>query len=396
MSNWLKRIQHQRRWRALAMGAVAGTALHGCMEGHSGEIEAPPPPVVEVAEVLVEPTVLWDSFTGRVAAPETVELRPRVNGYIDRVAFAEGELVEQGDVLFEIDPRPYAAAERAAQAELARAKSDLELADSQARRAQQLLNGKAISAEEHDQRNAAKAAAEAAVHSAEAALQRAELDLQYTVIRAPISGRVGRALITRGNLASANQSLLTTLVSVNPMYVYFETDQQRLLHLRELSDPDHHPVIRVGLAGENGLPHLGHLDFVDNTLNGQSGTIQLRAVVDNSDGLFRAGQFARVEMPTEQLPNALLIDRKAVLTDQDRRYVYVVDAEQRAQRRVVEPGREMDDLVVIRDGLASGDRIIVNGLQRVMGSGITVQVEHVPMNGDVGPQKFLSSVDYSF
>nr|WP_241262984.1 efflux RND transporter periplasmic adaptor subunit [Parahaliea mediterranea] len=369
--------------------------MGGCnVRGDSAQVASPP--AVDVAEVLVEPAVLWDSFTGRVAAPETVDLRARVSGYIDRVAFAEGELVQQGEVLFEIDPRPYAAREQAARAELARARSQLKLATSEARRARQLLDGKAISREQHEQRDAARAAAAAAVRAAEAALASARLDLQYTQVKAPITGRVGRALVTRGNLAGADQTLLTTLVSVDPMYVYFESDQQTLLHSGDLLDLAQRPEVRIGLAGEDGLPHRGRLDFVDNRLNSQSGTIQFRAVVDNGRGLFRAGQFARVEMPTERVREALLVDRKAVLTDQDRRYVYVVDGEGRVQRRDVEPGRELEGLVVIREGLSRGERVIVNGLQRVPGSGVEVLPQLVGMVPEVPGSQLASAQNFSF
>lgn len=380
----------RRRLRAVAMSALAAALVGGC--NARGEAPAPSvPPAVEVAEVLVEPAVLWDSFTGRVAAPETVQLRPRVNGYIEEVAFAEGERVAQGDVLFTIDPRPYRARAQAAEAELARARSQLKLTESEAQRARQLLDGRAISREEHDQRDAARAAAAAAVRAAEAALESARLDLQYTEVKAPISGRVGRALVTRGNLAGANETLLTTLVSVDPMHVYFESDQQTFLDSRELLDPERRPEVRIGLAGDDGLPYRGRLDFVDNQLNRASGTIQFRAVVPNPEGHFQPGQFARVEMPTAQLRQALLVDRKAVLTDQDRRFVYVVDAQDQVQRREVEPGREMNDLVVIRRGLAAGDRVIVNGLQHVAGAGVEVEPQLVQMRDHDNPGHDLGS-----
>lgn len=372
--------------RGAALLSLAAVVLAGC-KARSEVAEVSPPPAVVVAEVLVEPAVVRDNFTGRVEAPETVALRPRVSGYIDRVAFSEGELVQEGDVLFEVDPRPYLAREQSAEAELARARSQLKLAESQAQRARQLLDGRAISREEHDQRDAARAAAQAAVSAAEAALESARLDLQYTQVKSPITGRVGRALVTRGNLANADETLLTTLVSVDPMHVYFESDQQTFEDSRELLDARQRPEVRVGLAGEEGFPHRGRLDFVDNQLNRHSGTIQFRAVVPNPDGRLKSGQFARVEMPTERLHEALLVDRKAVLTDQDRRFVYVVDDQDRVQRRDVEPGRRVNDLVVIRSGLSAGDRVIVNGLQHVAGAGLEVQPQLVQMRaGDPGRQ----------
>ncbi|MBB3063170.1 efflux RND transporter periplasmic adaptor subunit [Microbulbifer rhizosphaerae] len=357
---------------------LAATALAACGADKQGARQAPPP-VVEVAQVLAEPATLWNDFTGRVAAPETVELRPRVSGYLEQVAFTEGELVQRGDLLFSIDPRPYRARERAAQAELASARSQLTLARSQAERAQQLLKSRAISRDEFDRRNATRDSAKAAVDAAEAALENARLDLQYTQVEAPISGRVGRAFITRGNLASADQTLLTTLVSVDPMYVYFESDQQTFVASRSFFTPEQHPEVRVGLAGEPGFPHRGQLDFIDNRLNSHTGTIQFRAVIPNPTGTFKPGQFARVQMPTEQLSRAVLVNRKAVLTDQDRRFVYVVDGENRVARREVEAGPQMDELVVIRRGLDSGERIVVNGLQKIFAAGVQVEPQLVQM-----------------
>ncbi|WP_193165045.1 efflux RND transporter periplasmic adaptor subunit [Microbulbifer hainanensis] len=337
------------------------------------------PPAVEVAEVIAEPTTLWNGFTGRVVAPETVDLRPRVSGYIEDVQFTEGELVKRGDVLFTIDPRPYRAREKAAAAELASARSQLVLAESQAERARQLLHSRAISREEFDRRNANRDAARAAVDAAAAAQENAQLDLQYTQVKSPINGRVGRALVTRGNLASADQTLLTTLVSVDPMYVYFEGDQETLVTGRDLLDSDEQVGVHIGLSGESGYPHRGTLDFVDNRLNSHTGTIQFRAVVDNSRGSFKPGQFARVEMPIEVLSSALLINRKAVLTDQDRRFVYVVDNDNHIVRREVQAGPEQDDLVLIRSGLQAGERVVVNGLQKIFAAGVEVNPQLVQM-----------------
>lgn len=377
-----------RKLKYTLIGLTA-LVLAGCNTGEPGGQQAPPP-AVEVAEVQAEPATLWSDFTGRVAAPETVELRPRVSGYIEEVSFTEGELVKRGDVLFEIDPRPYRARERAARAELARARSQLTLSESQAERAQQLLNSRAISRDEYDERMAARDSARAAVSAAEAALENTQLDLQYTVVKAPISGRVSRAFVTRGNLASADQTLLTTLVSVDPMYVYFESDQQTLVSSRGFFTPERHPQVRVGLAGEEGYPHIGELDFIDNRLNSHTGTIQFRAVIPNPNGTFKPGQFARVEMPTEQLSHALLVNSKAVLTDQDRRYVYVVNEQNITERREVETGPQQDELVVIRSGLQPGEKVVVNGLQKIFFPGMPVQPELVQMR-EVDPARQVAS-----
>jgi multidrug efflux system membrane fusion protein len=368
----------------LALLLLVAAGLAGCdARGEQARSEAPAP-AVEVAEVLRDPVTLWDDFTGRVAAPETVALRPRVSGYIAKVSFEEGELVEQGDVLFVIDPRPYQARERAAVAQLAQARSHYGLAKSEAARAERLVASQAISREEYDQRAAAVASARAAVNAAEAALDSARLDLQYTQVRAPINGRAGRAEVTRGNLAQADQTLLTTLVSVDPMYVYFETDSTVFLHGQALLDGGNPPLVRIGLAGEPGYPHRGRVDFVDNRLNAGTGTLQFRAVVANPDGRLKPGQFARVEMPTEHLDSALMVDRKALLTDQNRRYVYVVNDDNKVLRRNVEPGRAVGTLVVIRDGLRPGERVIVNGVQKIMGAGMTVTPSLVNMRPPAG------------
>ncbi|ASK36288.1 efflux transporter periplasmic adaptor subunit [Alcanivorax sp. N3-2A] len=355
---------------ALLLMTVVGLA--GCDARGEQARSAPPPPAVEVAEVQRQPLTLWDDFTGRVAAPESVDLRPRVSGYIDAVSFQEGELVKQGDVLFQIDPRPYRARERAAVADLAQARSRYTLAKSEAARAERLVNSRAISREEYDQRDSAMASARAQVAAAEAALESARLDLEYTRVRAPISGLAGRAMVTRGNLANADQTLLTNLVSVDPLYVYFESDSSTVASSLGLMSGDQPAKVRIGVTGESGYPHAGTVDFVDNRLNGSTGTLQFRAVVANPDGLLKPGQFARVEMPTKHLDNALTVEGKALLTDQDRRYVYVVDADNKAARRNVQPGRTVDGRVVILDGLKPGERVIVNGVQKVMASGMPV------------------------
>ena len=334
---------------------------------------------MDVARVIAEPVTLWESFTGRVVAPQTVELRPRVSGYIDQVAFEEGELVKAGDLLFQIDPRPYRARLQAARAELEQARSQLELAKSEAGRAKTLLESRAISREEYDQRSAALLSAKALVNAAGAAVDTAELDLQYTRVTAPVDGRTGRAMVTRGNLANADQTLLTTLVSVNPMHVYFEADEQSAFESLRVPGAGKSATVRIGLSGEAGYPHRGTLDFIDNRLNSGTGTLQYRAVLDNPDGIFKPGQFARVEMPVAKLDRALLVSRKAVMTDQDRRFVYVVDDNNQVVRRQVTPGRSVEDLLVIHQGLESGDRVIVNGIQKVFGDGMPVQPNQVAM-----------------
>ncbi|WKT59834.1 efflux RND transporter periplasmic adaptor subunit [Microbulbifer thermotolerans] len=369
----------------LSLLGLATLTLAACGSGEqNGQQKAP---AVDVAQVVAAPTTVWRDFTGRVEAPETVSLRPRVSGYIEKVAFNEGELVQRGDVLFEIDPRPYRAQLRAAEADLARARSEMTLAENRAGRAERLLNSRAISREEYDERMAARDSARAAVNAAEAALENARLDLQYTVIEAPISGRVGRAFVTRGNLANADQTLLTTLVSVDPMYVYFESDQRTFVDSHTFFTPEQRPQVRIGLAGEDGYPHSGELDFIDNQLNSHTGTLQFRAVIPNPQGTFKPGQFARVKMPAEQLAHAMLVNSRAVLTDQDRRYVYLVNDKNITERREVVVGPQQDGLTVIRSGLRPGERVVINGLQKIYFPGMPVQPELVAMRGSELPRE---------
>ncbi|NAO96539.1 efflux RND transporter periplasmic adaptor subunit [Halomonas sp. ATBC28] len=366
--------------RAIFLFLLLMALLTGC-EAKSEEAASaspPPPPEVEVAEVTAQPVVLSESFTGRVEAAETVELRSRVSGYIQEVAFEEGELVEQGDLLFLIDPRPYQARVNAAQADLAQARSQQVQAGSEAERARVLLGRQAISQEVHDQRQSALSNSRAMVDAAEAALQTAELDLEYTRITAPVSGRVGRAMVTRGNLANADQSLLTTLVTIDPIHVYFEADEQAAFASQTLLTGDASNSLNIELGGDPQRQYKGTLDFIDNRLNPNTGTLQFRAVLDNPDGRIRPGEFARVEMPVARLDQALLVDGKAVLTDQDRRYVYVVDENNLAQRRQVDTGRRVDERTVISEGLAAGDRVIVNGVQKVFMPGMEVSPQTVP------------------
>ncbi|HBX41366.1 MAG TPA: efflux transporter periplasmic adaptor subunit [Marinobacter adhaerens] len=365
--------------RLLGLAVAITVLLTGCEAQSDEAASMPPPPEVDVAEVVVEPVTLWESFTGRVASPETVDLRPRVSGYIDEVAFEEGELVKAGDLLFQIDPRPYEAQKQAASAELALANSQLDLARSEAGRARTLLESRAISREEYDQRNTALMSARARVQAAQAALDTAELNLQYTRVTAPVSGRTGRALVTQGNLANADQSLLTTVVSVDPVHVYFEADEQSAFSSQQLLTNGQPRGVRISLGGEGGGQYKGELDFVDNHLNPGTGTLQYRAVLNNLDGLIKPGQFARVEMPVAELDQALLVSRKAVLTDQDRRFVYVVDEQNRVAPRQVTTGRQVDDLQVIREGLNHGDLVIINGVQKVFGAGMQVKPQLVAM-----------------
>ena len=366
---------------ALATSLLAAVLMAACSsEAAPG---APPPPEVSVAVISAQPVRQWDAFTGRVTAVETVELRPRVSGYVQRVAYEEGQEVKKGDLLFVIDPRPYRAALDQAQAQLERARAEARLAQTQDKRAQSLVEAKAISREEFETRRSATAQGNAAVRAAEAALAAARLDLQFTEVRAPIDGRAGRAAVTEGNLAQADATQLTTLVSQDPVFVYFETDEQTYLRYQELArkgerNGSRNPV-RVGLANETGYPHAGTLDFVDNQVDPATGTIRARAVLRNPDRAFTPGLFARVELEGSGEFRALTVDEKAVLTDQDRKYVYIVGAGNKAERRDVVLGASIDGLRVVQSGLKPGDKVIVGGVQKVFFPGMPVAPKTVPM-----------------
>ena len=325
----------------------------------------------------------WDEFTGRISAVETVELRPRVSGYIDRVAFEEGQEVRRGDLLFVIDQRPYLAALQQAEAALERARSEARLARTQDERAQTLIDAQVISREEFETRRAASAGSDAAVRGAEAAVASARLNLTFTEVRAPISGRAGRALVTTGNLAQADATALTTLVSLDPVYVDFDSDEQTYLRYNALARKGeraaaHNPV-RVGLANEAGFPHDGTVDFIDNQVDPRTGTIRARAVLANPERIFTPGLFARVQLEGSAKFTALLIDDKAVLTDQDRKYVYVLGAGNTAARKDVELGPMIDGLRVVESGLAATDKVVVDGVQKVFFPGMPLKAALVAM-----------------
>jgi RND family efflux transporter MFP subunit len=308
-----------------------------------------------------------------------------VSGYISSVNFTDGSEVKKGDVLFVIDPRPYVAERDRARAQLAQARSQLVLAKSERERATKLLGQHAISQEELDTRIAGNEEAQANVEAAQAALDAAALNLEFTRVTAPISGRISRALVTSGNFVANGQTLLTTLVSLDPIYVTFDGDEQAYLKLtkraREASSgaagATRNPV-RVGLADENGYPHEGAIVFVDNALDPATGTIRNRALLDNHERLFTPGLFARIRLLGGAQHDAVLVNDSAVGTDQTVRYVLVVGAGNKVEYRPVQLGPVIDGLRVVQSGLAAGETIVVNGLQRVR-PGAQVQAQHVAM-----------------
>jgi len=364
------------------MSLVLPLALVGCAVGEAGAPPpAPPAPEVTTASVVVHDLNDWADFTGRLEAVESVEIRPRVGGFVESVHFSEGGRVAAGDLLYQIDPRPFKAEVDRLTAERARALAQLKLAESYRARAERLLAQNATSQEEFE-RNAADATIAAAqVASIGAALEAAELDLSFTRVTAPIAGRVSRAIVTAGNLVDAS-IVLTTVVSDDAVYAYFDVDEQTYLEHVQQSHATEHSVVRVGLINEEGYPHAARLDFVDNQVDPQHGTIRARAVLDNRAGTFTPGLFARMKLVSPNRYSAALVDDRAIGTDLNKRFVFVVDEQGVVQYRPVETGRLVEGLRVVENGLAAGDVVIVNGLQRVR-PGVTVGQTRVAMGHDL-------------
>ncbi|ARB26686.1 efflux RND transporter periplasmic adaptor subunit [Pseudomonas tolaasii] len=333
-------------------------------------------PVVEAKHVRLQKVMTWDSFNGRVSAVETVAILPRVDGYITQVGYREGSEVKKGDLLFVIDQRPYRSALDSARAQLERARAALAFADQQDGRAQQLLKSNAVSREEAEQKHTAHELGLAEVHAAEAAVANATLNLQFTEVRAPIDGRTSRAQLTLGNLAVANQSVLTSLVSQNPVHVDFDPDEHSYLNYQQALKNSGKASVRIGLANSEDFPYQGELSFIDNQVNASTGTVHARATVNNADRLLIPGLYARVQLSVGEPAVAMLIPDRAILTDQDKHYVYVLGKDNTAEKRYVKTGNLIDRQRVITADLEPDDSVIVSGLQNIHASGTTV-IPHV-------------------
>lgn len=326
-------------------------------------------PEVTVAEVIHRPLREWQEFSGRLQAVNTVEVRPRVSGYVDRVAFTDGARVKKGQLLFQIDPRPFQAEVERLVAERTRSVSDLELAKANRARADRLISAHAISREEYERQVAAETSAQGALGSIDASLQEARLNREFTEVRAPIDGHVSRAAITAGNLVTS-ASLLTTLVSDDPVYVYFDADEQTYLRYAKAKHDDARANDRtsdvyIGLTDEEGYPHPGQLDFIDNQVDATTGTIRARAALANPDGRYTPGLFARVRLVGGEDHDSVLIEDRAVGTDLSKKFVLTLSKDNRIEYRLVELGPEINGLRVVTQGLAPNELIVVNGLQHV-------------------------------
>jgi len=337
---------------------------------------------VSVAPAIEKAIVETDEFPGRIEAVDQVEVRARVTGYIQSVHFKSGAEVKKGELLFLIDPRPFEAAVAQAQATAANTRAQLDLARSVLARNEALLAERATSKREYDDAAAAVRSLEAQLRANQAVLDTTRLNLGYTRVTAPVSGRVGKAEITPGNLIQGevpNSPLLTTVVSSNPVYVSFEVDEGAFLKYVGNARGGSLPIA-IGLADEPGFPHVGRIEFVDNRVDPQTGTVRMRALLDNKLGRFTPGLFARVKLGNAAQPRvAVLVADRAIGTDQSKRFVLVVNGENTAEYREVKIGRLVDGLRVIESGLKPGELIVVNGLQRAR-PGAPVTPEKVPMD----------------
>lgn len=369
----------------LLIGSLLGIALLSACSG-GGQQEFPPPQV-NVAQVVQKKVQLWDEFSGRIEAVDTVELQPRVSGYLSAVNFKEGSKVKRGQRLFSIDDREYRAALESARANAARAQSRVVLARTELARSERLIKEQATSQGELDQRRGELQQAQADLSSMQAAVTQAELNLSFTQITSPINGRIGAALIKPGNLVSPGTSLLSTVVTMDPIYVTFEGDEQVYLKYQGMaqkgqrqSSRDARNPVQVGLANEIGFPHKGEMVFVDNQLNSSTGTIRAKAELKNSDGLFTPGLYARVRLLGSGEQTVMLVNEKAVLTDQDRKFVYVLGEKNASVRKDIELGETVDGLRIVKKGLVATDKVVVNGVQKIFFQGAPVDPLLVPMD----------------
>jgi multidrug efflux system membrane fusion protein len=369
----------------LGFAVLVAVALAACTPT-AAQQGPPPPPQVKVAEVIARNITEWDEFTGRLEAVNSVAIRPRVSGYVSAVQFAEGAIVHQGNVLFQIDPRPFQAEVDRLRAELARARATVQRATSEVHRAERLATENAISNEEHERRAAFAQETSAQVDAVEAGLRAAELNLEFTRVTAPIDGRVGRAIVTPGNLVSSGPgeaTLMTTLVSLDPVYATFDADEQSYLRYLELARKGGRVLpIRMALGSDTGFPREGALNFLDNQVDPATGTIRVRALFRNRDLGLTPGLFVRLQLPGVGGYRGVLIQDRAVGTDLDKRFVFVVNGDGAIEYRPVTLGPIVDGLRVVRSGLNAGDRVVIDGLQRVR-PGAKVQPAVVAMDPDV-------------
>ncbi len=374
---------HTRRL-CIVLSGLSFLAAAGCKK----KAETPPPqtPTVTVAKPVAKKIVEHSEYTGRLAAIQNVEVRPRVSGYINEINFKDGALVKKGDLLFVIDPRPYEAALGQAQGQLKQAQAQQELSARNFARAETLQATKVSSKEEFDQATTSRNQGEAQAATAQAAVDAARLNLDFTRITSPIDGRVSREQVTVGNLVSADNTVLTNIVSVDPIYAYADVDErtviayQQMIQSGKVKDARESPIqVGVALAGEKGFPHKGTIDFVDNQINSATGTLSIRGQFPNPDGNLLAGMFIRMQIPTSGETDGLLITDRAVGSDQGQKFVLVVGGDNKVEQRPVTLGQVVDGLRIVAEGLKPDDRVIVNGIMKAR-PGSEVKPEAGDMN----------------
>ncbi len=359
--------------RAVSLAALL--LVVGCSESPQKQASAPPPPAVTVANPIRRVVIDQDEYVGRFVAVDSVEIRARVSGYLDRVDFTDGQMVKQGDLLFTIDKRPFQTTLDQAKANLAQSHANLAFAETDLARGAQLVRQSTITEQTFDQRTQVKRVAEASVQAQEAAVRQASLDLEFTELKAPVAGRIGDRRVSPGNLVTGgtagNTSLLATIVSTDPIRFEFTFDEASYLRYerlaqggREMTSRDTSVVVALKLIDEQDFQHQGRMDFVDNVIDRSSGTIRGRAVFSNPAGVLTPGMFARVRVPGSPSYNALLVSDAAIGTEQTRKYVLVVDSDNVVRMKYVTLGQSFNNLRVIKSGLQEEDRVIVNGLMR--------------------------------
>lgn len=388
----------RKYWRsagfAIATALVAG--LSGCGQEPQQQKAAPPPPAVTVASPTQRTITDYDEYVGRFVAVDAVEVRARVSGYLDSIHFKDGQMVKEGDLLFTIDKRPFQTALDQAKATVQKARAELAFAEGDLERAAQLVRDKTITQQTFDQRTQVKRVAEANVAAQEAAVRQAELDLQFTDLRAPVSGRIGDRRVSVGNLVtggtSGNTTLLATIVSTDPMRFEFTFDEASYLRYErlaangdanakreDLAARGGSTIVRLKLIDEKGFDHVGRMDFIDNVIDKSTGTIRGRAVFANGQGIFTPGMFARVQVPGSAPYTALLVPDTAIGSEQARKFVYVVRPDDTVAQKYVEVGPLSGGERVIRSGLEPTDRVVVEGLMRVRpGVKVTPQTSQAP------------------
>jgi RND family efflux transporter MFP subunit len=393
-------VAHYGKILPFAMFSLVIFFMSGCNKAQP--VAQPSALKVTVGKPLQVNMIEWDRFTGRLDSVETVEVRARVSGYLESVHFKEGAVVKKGDLLFVIDPRPFVAELNRTEGDRARAQARHELSSLRLKRSSELLATASVSQDAYDERAAEERQSRAELASAKAAEEAARLNVEFTKITAPITGRISRLFVTEGNLVTGGTgqtTLLTTIVSLDPIYCYFDSDENTYLKYSRLAREGKRPndgnvgiPVYVGLADQEGYPYKGHIDFIDNRIDPNTGTMRIRAKLPNPDLALTPGLFARVRVPGSEVIEALFVPEEAIGSDQSRKFVYVVDEKNGVDRRFVRLGPREEEFRVIRKGLTAADRVIISGIQRVR-PGAPVNPEEAQIavkNKDWIPQEYAA------